>query len=118
MSTFDTVLWLKSRSTDEWFVDPGLRDAILRDASERGTSIYDVTTKVICDVVGVYYEPTNRPTTPEPDKEFLRIRIPRAAYVALKREYVNYQDGIRQILSEHYNLPVVNPADRLVAPAA
>jgi hypothetical protein len=38
--------------------------------------------------------------------------------VALKREYVNYQDGIRQILSEHYNLPVVNPADRLVAPAA
>lgn len=112
---FSTVVWLRSRTTGEWFVDPGLRDAVVADAAERGTSIYDVTAQAICEAVRVPYTPTNRPTRPEEDKEFLRIRVPKAAHVKLKRQYENYQDGIRQILSERYGLPVVQPAARLVA---
>lgn len=110
------VIYIRLRSKTpphEWLVHPDLMPRMIQDATERETNLSDLALQIVCARLGVAYTPVPRRSNPDPGKDEFSFGAFPALTAALARAYPKGRiDGVRQILSQHYSLPV---PDRLAA---
>jgi hypothetical protein len=91
-----------------WLVHPDLRDRMIEDAREKGTSLSDLANLILAAHFGVRYEPTNRRSQPrEVIGEQFKLHLPPDLERVLAAAYPGKSaDGIRYVLCAHYGLRV------------
>jgi hypothetical protein len=121
VSTKYVIIRLRSRTGGYWFVDPSLRDRLVEDARDRGTSISDVILTILAKRVGVPYVPTGRAADQNTDAAQITVRIPMPilhGLRALSASPRGMQNVIRETLSAHYGLRVPGSPRSLKTAAA
>lgn len=96
---------LKSK-TGGWLVHPDLRDRMIQEAEAEGTNLTDLAVRILSSYFGVPYEPTQRKSTPEDEKEILNFGVHPDLKSAIVRAYpqAKWTDTIRVVLCGHYGL--------------
>lgn len=112
---------LASATTGEWFVDPMLREHLVKDAEEKGSNLTDVAVEILSKSCKVPFVPTGRKTKPSPSQHELnlgRVSIQLFRTLSVYGTSGSAQDAARMILSRHYGLRAKPPVRRGRRPRA
>lgn len=103
---------LCSDTNGHWFAHPDLRPMLVADAKEQETSMTEVVLQILCDKLKLKYVPSGRRADPQPHEKLLNLRLPWKVFIKLDAKVPgeNYQDTLRRILCEHYDLPWGGPS--------
>lgn len=116
-----TYVRLRSKTTNEWFVHPELRDRMVAEANEKQTNLTDLAVQILCQRFGVPYVENKRRSSPttDADVDVLNFGMPPELQRVISASYPTHRmDGIRKALCAYYGLgvPVRAPQRRRSRP--
>lgn len=100
---------VRSATTGEWFANPQLRPAIVRDVLAQGSNLNDVAVARLAAHYGVVWEPRNRRSDPDPHDDVIALRVPPELLAKVDEAAVEHgrtrQDEALAVLSDLYGVP-------------